>query len=69
MLCALLYRHFREEKGAEDGAFPKRMQEDPPLLYTLLRWLAAWLMSQEAGKEHLSLFTLAWLIPESVVMA
>ena len=65
MLCALIYKHFREEKGAEDVGVPIGMQEGPLQLYTPLRWLAFWLMSEEACKDHLSLLLLDWLIPQS----
>lgn len=68
MLHALVYRHSREEKRAEDAGFPRGIQEDPPYLYTLLGWLTFWLMSQEAVKEYLSLFWLTWLISQSVPM-
>lgn len=62
VLCAVVYRHFREVIKCAD--IPQRVQEAPPQPYTPSRWFAFWILFWEADKEHLSLLWWAWLIPQ-----
>lgn len=65
MLCALVYRYFKEVIKCAD--FPARVKEGPQP-YTPLRWFAFWISSWEADKECLSLLWLVWLISHLDVM-